>query len=188
MINCPDCRAENSDLGSFCSKCGTGLVKSFPESSDRSAWAWTLGVAGLVFCCVVVLLAIGLVARTRRASLIRQPPQVSAGSGLKGQAVTASGISMLYRQDPIAADRRFKNRQVLVVGKVESTGRDTDGTAFVRMTSELGPPALRFMFSQAAEARLNALNEKSTVLILANCRGETASTVVFLGSQLLEKW
>lgn len=63
------------------------------------------------------------------------PPVLVASRLANATSVTASDLWMAYMRDPAAADRRFRDRSVVVSGRIRSIDRDFDGGMLVRLST-----------------------------------------------------
>jgi hypothetical protein len=63
------------------------------------------------------------------------PRALLASRVANATSVTASDLWMAYMRDPAAADRRFRDRSVVVSGRIRAIDRDFDGGTLVRLST-----------------------------------------------------
>ena len=111
-----------------------------------------LVASGVLMAAMFAVASAGVLSTSARPAELAQtaPPAVrdgvgtpSAGEGRAGASLnkaralelSASDLWMEYARDPAGADRRFRDRPVVVSGTVRSIERDFDGRLMVRLST-----------------------------------------------------
>jgi tRNA_anti-like len=86
-------------------------------------------------------------------------------------SITAEDLWAAYVRDPAGADRRFKDRSLLVSGMVRSVGRDFDGRAMVRLSTGDPYESVNAKLATRSEASVAAMSKGKSVSLLCMGRG-----------------
>jgi hypothetical protein len=86
-------------------------------------------------------------------------------------AVTASDLWMAYMRDPAAADRKYRDRSVVVSGRIRSIDRDYDGGMLVRLSTGEAMATVNAKLASAGDPAMLTLNKGREVSLLCVGRG-----------------
>jgi hypothetical protein len=106
------------------------------------------------------------------------PPE-GAASAAQASRVSAADLWMAYARDPAGADRRFRDRPVLVNGTVRSIDRDFDGRMMVRFSTGESLETVNAKLASQSDGRLLTTSKGKVVSLL--CVGQGA----LIGAPLL---
>ncbi|HEY3297022.1 MAG TPA: hypothetical protein VGK34_00060, partial [Armatimonadota bacterium] len=153
-IYCTKCGEANEMGAAACKKCGTALMiprgeENPPKTKKLGAGAWAgIGCGGLILIFIIIGMIGASVSPKPNPGLAPAPeasaPAQSTAEPAEPQAiaVTAESISDQYRANELAADKKYKDKQVRVTGIVESVGKDITGTSYISFEPGLSCQAM----------------------------------------------
>jgi len=93
--------------------------------------------------------------------------------------VTATSISDDYGTNQIAADAKWKGKDVVVTGKIDNIGKDMFDNAFVTLSDgkEFSLGGVHAIFPKEAEAEIAKLRKGQTISLAGRCEGIGATMI-----------
>jgi hypothetical protein len=108
------------------------------------------------------------------------PPAIATGTTVAAQ-ITAVDLWTAYMRDPAAADRRYRDRSLMVSGIVRSIDRDFDGGVMVRLSTGGAGDAVNAKLATRDDPWALGVNRGKEVSLLCVGRG-SAIGAPLLGS------
>ena len=95
-------------------------------------------------------------------------------------AVSASDLLEDYEANEVAADQRYKDRQLIVTGKIDTIGKDILDSMYVTLESgkEFGITSVQCMFDDSNAASLAQLRKGATVTVSGTCNGKLGNVLL----------
>ena len=96
---------------------------------------------------------------------------VPAPDAAGATSVTAGELWAAYVRDPVGADRRYRDRSLLVAGTVRSVDRDFDGRAMVRLLTGDPYESVNAKLATRSDATVTGMTKGKAVTLLCVGRG-----------------
>ncbi|MCY1715230.1 OB-fold protein [Caproiciproducens galactitolivorans] len=179
------------DLSSALATCGlfgiilylVALVIAALKRKNKKPYAVGATVSTLILIFGVLIFSInsGSKPKTVLTGNKQQSSATSASSIIKDDAVEIDYkvLHKDYMDNPIKADSRYKNKKLIVSGKVSDIDREIDQRPYI--TFEISPlETIRMDFDKKNEPEVAKLKKGQTVKVVGECTGTLISTTVVL--------
>lgn len=105
------------------------------------------------------------------ANRIEAEKQMRDGKAL---AVTPQQLNDDYDENPINADRKYKDKVLEVTGKVTRVNRDKFGKSWVEFEADDSTALVKCEFARDSQDQLANVEARKTVVIRGKCKGKTS--------------
>jgi len=159
-----------------CGKCGK-LVSRAAFMCRRCGTRQRIKPRTIFLVLSVVLVAGLFAARALEISVAAAAPgapavdTVPAPDAAGATSVTAGELWAAYVRDPVGADRRYRDRSLLVAGTVRSVDRDFDGRAMVRLLTGDPYESVNAKLATRSDATVTGMTKGKAVTLLCVGRG-----------------
>jgi len=148
-------------------------------------------VLAVILATIFISFAFALVL-TRAPSEPTPPGTTPTPGELAGIKITASDLSDEYKENEIAADHKYKNRVLIIVGLITDISRDPQtNKPYVSVGKSLSLERVRCFFDK--EDQLLGLAKEEEVIVKGKCLGKkedkegTSFPIVFKNCSLIEE-
>ena len=100
--------------------------------------------------------------------------------------ISATALGSAYNANQVAADGKYKDKDLLISGTISSIGVDIAGTSYVTLKSEEIALGVQCMFDDKYKSRLAELHKGDRVNIRGTCQGNTLGIDVMIADSSLQ--
>lgn len=142
-----------------------------------------------IVACVVAVIVVALLVRSSRSTIARAAQasgaDVAPGPALRQppssppEPITATALDEAYEANAATADRRFKGKDIDVVGTIVDVGKDALGAPYVKLGTHPGSQVgVQALFHRDAEHPVAALANGDSVTLHCKVRGKVIDIVL----------
>ncbi|OQB11525.1 MAG: tRNA_anti-like protein [Firmicutes bacterium ADurb.Bin193] len=186
MKICNKCKAVMESSSKFCIHCGTRSGKPIYQKW----WFWT--IAAFVF--LFILGSIGgkdngtstPVSSGTKVVATQKPEKTKLEKALESAIeVDYKVLHKDYIDNPINADSMYKDKMLVLVGKINTIDREIAGQPYITFDVDGLFNNVRITFDKDEEEKVTKLVKGQTVKIVGKCKGTLLSTTVALNNCLV---
>jgi hypothetical protein len=149
-------------------------------------------LAGIIIACTIAIIVVIFVVSARVPTEPATPGTSPPTEDLGGIKITTGDLSDEYKENEIAADHKYKNRVLIIVGLITDISRDPQtNKPYVSVGKSLSLEWVRCFFDK--EDQLLGLAKGEEVIVKGKCLGKkedkegTSFPIVFKNCSLIEE-
>ena len=93
-------------------------------------------------------------------------------------SVSANTLAAAYTANEVAADDKYKGKELTVSGTVESIGKDITDTSYVTLAASGDIFGVQCMFDDQYKGQLAKLQKGQRVQLHGTCKGKTLNVIL----------
>ena len=179
LIKCPECKQKISSEASNCPKCGRPLTD---EDRKPKKGLSVIKTMGIVF---VVVIAVGLLmGKDDKAKEPTAPAQnATAQPQEEPQTFEVMGAVALWKEfekNEVAAERKYKGKQVAIEGKIFSIETSFTGYPEIVFDVSYGIQTVRCQFSKSHIDQIAEMSKGQKVIVIGTVESFVLGSVLSL--------
>ena len=150
--------------------------KEQPPKKKTSGCVWAILI---VVILIILIAAFGNSEDTNDAREAVSTPEtdrqtertIKAEEPKSTPRITAAELWTAYDSNELAADKKYKDKKLIVTGIVQDIGKDIVDTAYITLETENAFQSVQCMFGKNEEETLVILSKGQNVEIIGTCNG-----------------
>jgi hypothetical protein len=94
--------------------------------------------------------------------------------------VTAKELWVAYDSNELAADKKYKDKKLILTGIIQNIGKDIVDTAYITLETDNSFQSVQCMFGKDEEEYLEILSKGQKVEVIGTCNGATITGGVLM--------
>lgn len=131
-----------------------------------------------VLALVLILLVVAACTRTRRSEPSVNSGRSNADESAAPNEITAEALFDEYQKDKAAADKKYKDQELIVTGTVDMVKIGPSGNPYVTMNTSSLILRVQFLFDKKHESALSRLRKGQKVTIKGRGYGRIGNVML----------